>query len=189
MPSPHPRGEGTLERMVWSERSAAAAVLGAAAMVVALAPVACNHSARAAGPCAAPDARIVVDTGAHRLALCDRDKETAAFGVRIGSGGVGKSKEGDDKTPLGIYPLGAPRQSPQYGTFIPIGYPTLEQKKRGFTGGSIGVHGPDRRVRWMGGLVNTFDTTSGCVGIATDGEMNKIAAWVKSASARTIELR
>lgn len=57
------------------------------------------------------------------------------------------------------------------------------------TGGSIGVHGPDRMVRWMGSLVNTFDSTSGCIGIATDDEMAKIAAWVTSASAKTIELR
>lgn len=172
-----------------SDRFGPAAALGVAAVVVALASGACNRSARAAGSCGAPDARIVVDTAAHRLALCDRDKETATFGVRIGSGGVGKSREGDDKTPLGVYPLGAPRSSQQYGTFIPIGYPTPEQKKRGFTGGSIGVHGPDRRVRWMGSLVNTFDSTSGCVGLASDAEMQKIAAWVRASSARTIELR
>jgi murein L,D-transpeptidase YafK len=122
-------------------------------------------------------------------AACDHDQQAGAFGVRIGSGGVGKSREGDDKTPLGVYPLGAARKSERYGTFIPIGYPTPDQQKRGFTGGSIGVHGPDRLVRWMGSLVNTFDTTSGCVGIATDDEMAKIAAWMKTGSVKTIELR
>jgi hypothetical protein len=141
------------------------------------------------GACAAPDARIVVDTAAHRLLLCDHADQAGAFGVRIGSAGAGKTREGDDKTPLGVYPLGAPRNSERYGTFIPIGYPTPDQQKRGFTGGNIGVHGPDRRVRWMGSLVNTFDTTSGCVGIATDDEMAKIAAWMKAASVKTIELR
>lgn len=169
-------------------RAAAGAVLVAVAAVISIG-VASHGPARAAGPCAVPDARIVVNTAAHRLLLCDRDQQTATFGVRIGSGGVGKTKEGDDKTPLGVYPLAAPRKSQRYGTFIPIGYPTPEQQKRGFTGGSIGVHGPDRLVRWMGSMVNTFDTTSGCVGIATDDEMAKIAAWVKTAGARTIELR
>ena len=168
---------------------AAAAMLGIAAVVGVLALAVCHPPARAGDPCGAPDARIVVDTAGHRLALCDHEKETATFGVRIGRGGVGKSKEGDDKTPLGIYPLGVPRKSQRYGTFIPIGYPTPEQQKRGFTGGSIGVHGPERLVRWMGSLVNTFDSTSGCVGIATDDEMAKIAAWVKAASVKTIELR
>ena len=167
---------------------AVGAVLVAGAALISFG-LARHRTARAAGPCPAPDVRIVVDTAAHRLALCDHDREAGSFGVRIGSGGVGKSKEGDNKTPIGIYPLGAPRKSQRYGTFIPIGYPTPEQQKRGFTGGSIGVHGPDRLVRWMGSLVNTFDSTSGCVGIATDDEMAKIAAWAKSASAKTIELR
>jgi hypothetical protein len=164
------------------------AALPAIAALIALG-AACDRPARAAGACAAPDARIVVDTAAHRLLLCDHDQQAGAFGVRIGIGGVGKSREGDDKTPLGVYPLGAARKSERYGTFIPIGYPTPDQQKRGFTGGSIGVHGPDRLVRWMGSLVNTFDTTSGCVGIATDDEMAKIAAWMKTGSVKTIELR
>ena len=169
-------------------RTVAVAALAAVAALIS-SGAACHRPARAAGPCAAPDARVVVDTAAHRLLLCDHDQQAGAFGVRIGSGGAGKSREGDDKTPLGIYPLGAPRKSERYGTFIPIGYPTPEQQKRGFTGSNIGVHGPDRLVRWMGGLVNTFDTTSGCVGLATDDEMAKITAWMKAASVKTIELR
>jgi L,D-peptidoglycan transpeptidase YkuD (ErfK/YbiS/YcfS/YnhG family) len=170
-------------------RAASAAALLAIAALALIPSAACDRLARAAGLCAAIDARIVVDTNAHRLTLCDRAQETATFGVRIGSAGAGKSKEGDNKTPLGIYPLGAPRKSQQYGTFIPVGYPTSEQRRRGFTGGDIGVHGPHRLVRWAGSLVNTFDSTSGCVGIATDAEMDRIAAWVKAAGARTIELR
>jgi hypothetical protein len=181
-----PEAMATLWRTI--RRNATGAALPAIAVLIALG-AAGQRPVRAAGPCAVPDARIVVDIAAHRLLLCDHDKQAATFGVRIGSGGAGKSREGDDKTPLGVYPLGAPRKSNRYGTFIPIGYPTPEQQKRGFTGGDIGVHGPDRRVRWLGGLVNTFDSTSGCVGIATDDEMAKIADWVKTASAKTIELR
>ena len=147
------------------------------------------NSARAAGACTAADARIVVETGAHRLALCDRDREVSAFSVRLGRGGVGKTAEGDGKTPLGIYPLGEPRKSDRYGTFIPIGDPTPEQRRRGFTGGDVGVHGPHRWVRWLGSLVNSFDSSNGCVGLATDGEMATIAAWVRAAHAATIELR
>lgn len=160
---------------------------GTLAIVVAIA--AAGNPAIAGGLCAAPDARIVVDTSAHKLALCDRNRETAVFDVRLGSGGVGKSKEGDRKTPLGSYPLEAPRKSKSYGTFIPIGYPTTEQRRRGYTGGAVGVHGPERRVRWLGSLVNTFDSSSGCVGLATDEDMARIATWVKTARAHVIELR
>jgi murein L,D-transpeptidase YafK len=70
--------------------------------------------------------------------------------LRIGHGGVGKTKAGDGKTPAGTYTLGQPRPSSKYGLFIPIGYPTVEQRKQGMTGGAVGVHGLDRRVKWLG---------------------------------------
>jgi murein L,D-transpeptidase YafK len=108
---------------------------------------------------------------------------------RSGRGGVGKTREGDGKTPIGTYGLGDPRPSNRYGTFIPIEYPTDEQKHQGFTGSAVGVHGPGRWVKWLGRLVNTFDWSDGCVGVATDGEIERIATWVRSTSARTIELR
>jgi murein L,D-transpeptidase YafK len=84
---------------------------------------------------------------------------------------------------------GEPRPSKRYGTFIPIGFPTEEQKKMGYTGGAVGVQGPARWVKWMGSLVNTFDSSDGCVGVARDAEIEAIASWIRAASARTIELR
>ena len=151
--------------------------------------VACGHPVAAAGVCSATDARVVVDTSKHRLALCQEDRESETFDIRLGRGGVGKKKEGDGKTPLGIYSLGEPRRSERFGIFIPIGYPSPEQRQQGYTGGDIGVHGPHRWVRWLGSLVNTFDSSDGCVGLATDDEINTIAEWVKKVRARTIEIR
>jgi murein L,D-transpeptidase YafK len=139
--------------------------------------------------CQGSDARVVVDLEDHKLALCDQTKVVESFGVRLGHSGVGKTRAGDGKTPIGTYPLGQPRASQRYGTFIPIGYPTAEQRKKGFTGGAVGVHGPDRRVKWLGRLVNTFDTSDGCVGLAKDEEMERIAKWVRTAKVRSIELR
>jgi murein L,D-transpeptidase YafK len=139
--------------------------------------------------CSGNDTRVVVELEAHRLVLCQAGEAVETFGVRLGHAGVGKTRAGDGKTPVGTYPLGQPRVSKRYGMFIPIGYPTAEQRKQGFTGGSVGVHGPDRRVRWLGRLVNTFDSSDGCVGLAKDEEMDRIAKWLRATKARTIELR
>ena len=162
-----------------------------AALALALLAAACGRSAAAEAPglCRGTDARIVVATAAHRLVLCARDRQVGSYPVRLGRGGVGKVSEGDGKTPLGTYPLGAPRPSSKYGTFIPIGYPTADQRRRGYTGGDVGVHGPPRWARWLGSLVNTFDSSDGCVGLASDAEMTAISGWVTSAGARVIELR
>ena len=151
--------------------------------------VASSRPALADGACTAKDSRVVVETARHRLALCAAGRQVAEFDVRLGRGGVGKTAEGDGKTPLGTYALEAPRPSQRYGVFIPIGYPTAEQRSKGYTGGDIGVHGPHRRVRWLGSLVNTFDSSDGCLGLATDDEINRIAAWVKQTHVRTIEIR
>jgi len=141
-------------------------------------------------PCAAlAEPHVAVRTAAHKLYLCDKDGAVAAgFGVRLARNGVGKTRTGDKKVPLGSYPLGEPRRSKQYGTFVPIGFPLPEQRRRGYTGGDVGVHGPDRRIRWLGGLVNTFDTTDGCVGLASDQEMDTLAAWLRRSGAHRIIL-
>jgi hypothetical protein len=132
---------------------------------------------------------VAVGSATHRLSLCDAGAVVASFSVRLARKGIGKTIAGDGKLPFGTYALGGPRPSKQFGIFIPIGYPTPEQAAQSYTGGSIGVHGPGRGVRWLGHLVNLFDTTDGCVGIATDDEMKRIAEWVVSHRARNIHIR
>jgi murein L,D-transpeptidase YafK len=136
-----------------------------------------------------PGPLVLVETQAHTLALCENGAARGSFGVRLGKNGTGKAREGDGKTPLGRYALSDPQPSSSYGVFIPIGYPTSEQRRRGYTGSAVGVHGPGRGVRWLGSWVNTFDLTDGCVGIATDAEMERVAAWVRERHAKEIILR
>jgi murein L,D-transpeptidase YafK len=109
--------------------------------------------------------------------------------VRLGKGGVGKSKESDGKVPLGRYSLGKPRRSLKFGVFIPIAYPTPEQRAQGYTGSGVGIHGPHRSLTWLGRLVNTFDTTDGCVGLATNRETEEVARWVSHHHALTVLIR
>lgn len=112
------------------------------------------------------------------MGLCENGTQAGTFAVRIGKHGTGKSRDGDGKTPLGRYALGQSRASVAYGLFVPVGYPTADQRRLGFAGGAIGIHGPNRRVRWLGAFVNTFDTTDGCIGIATDAEMQTVSNWI-----------
>lgn len=140
-------------------------------------------------PCSDSDPHLVVETAEHQLWLCQNGRPSMTYGIRLGTGGVGKTKEGDGKVPLGEYSLGRPRPSSKYGTFIEIGYPTDEQRGKGYTGSAVGVHGPDRRLLWLGRANNWFDTTDGCVGLATDPEMQRLSEWVTSSGARRILLR
>jgi hypothetical protein len=136
-----------------------------------------------------PDAHIVVSAEARRLWLCAGYQELKSYSVRLARNGIGKRKAGDAMLPLGSYLLGAPRASTRFGLFIPIGYPSPQQVAEGYTGDSVGIHGPSRAVRWLGYLLNALDTTAGCVGVATDGDMSEIAGFARQHRARRITIR
>jgi murein L,D-transpeptidase YafK len=140
--------------------------------------------------CARVGAAVLVETGARRLSLCQEGRAAESFRVALGTGGVGKKREGDAKVPLGEYPLGAPRASARFGTFILLGYPTRAQRRAGFTGGAVGVHGPARASRFLGSAANTAsDWTLGCIAVGSDAEIQRIAAWVREKRIARILIR
>jgi murein L,D-transpeptidase YafK len=145
-------------------------------------------AAEQAAPCSGRGTLVLVLTGEHKLYACHKDAAALSYDVRFGHKGVGKKSTGDGKTPLGSYPLASPRPSQRYGTFIPIGYPTPEQRRQGYTGGAVGIHGPIRHLKWIGGPLNWFDTTDGCIGLARDEEMQALAKWVRTRKTRKIVL-
>jgi murein L,D-transpeptidase YafK len=122
---------------------------------------------------------ILIDVRTRQLHLCQDDRTRRAYAVALGRGGAGKHADGDSKTPLGTYPLGTPRRSERFDTFIPVGYPTLAQRRRGATGGAVGIHGPRHAFAWAGRANTWVDWTRGCIAVATDGAIREIAAWVR----------
>jgi murein L,D-transpeptidase YafK len=131
------------------------------------------------GPCKENNKEVVVDTGAHKLWLCEDNKIVKEFRVALGRGGIDKRKKGDNKTPIGEYPLGTPQSSNKFAIFIPIGYPTDEQRAQGFTGSDIGIHGPYRLFKWLGRITTWFDWTQGCIAVKNDHDISEIARWIK----------
>ena len=104
--------------------------------------------------------------------------------------GVGKRKEGDNRTPLGRYGLGPPRASRSFHIFVPVQYPTPEQARLGFTGGAIGIHGPPRGWTTLAELAMLVarDWTAGCIALATDTDIDAVAAWVRKQEVRNVRL-
>lgn len=122
---------------------------------------------------------VVVDTRTRQLFLCQKGMPAEVYRVNLGQGGVGKKKQGDQKTPLGVYSLQLPRKSNSGFTwFVPVGYPTSEQKKNGYTGGSIGIHGPPD---WIPSLV-----VKAAFMVATREEIEAIRRWLLTNKATQI---
>ncbi len=130
-------------------------------------------------PCPETGQAVAVVTSRHELLLCTDGAAAARFAVSIGRGGVDKHRQGDARTPLGTYPLGNPRPSRRFGTFIPIGYPTPEQAAHGFTGSFIGIHGPPRNWDDLEYPVTALDWTLGCIATGSDSEVEAVAEFVR----------
>ena len=94
--------------------------------------------------------------------------------------GWGKKKQGDNKTPIGRYVISEPRPSSKFYIFIPIGYPTLEQKQQGYTGSAIGIHGPWQPLKWLGRLNTIANWTQGCIAVGRNSDIKKISLWIKN---------
>lgn len=151
--------------------------------------VACTGEAPPSVACPPGETSIVISTGAHELAACKDGKAQLRYAIAIGRGGTGKTKEGDRKTPLGDYPLGPPRPSRKFGTFIPIGYPTERQLRDGLTGSHVGIHGPSRLSAWLGPISLWTDWTLGCIALGRDTDIDALADWVRSEQPIVVRIR
>ncbi|MEQ1878125.1 MAG: L,D-transpeptidase family protein [Bdellovibrionia bacterium] len=126
---------------------------------------------------------IVVETGRHRLYVCENGKTQISYRSALGRGGLDKRVEGDNKTPFGTYPLGKPRTSNEFHVFIPVGYPTRNQKLNGYTGGDIGIHGPPVRFAesyYVSAAISYLDWTRGCIALGQNDFIEAVAAWVET---------
>ena len=158
-------------------------------MAAAMLPAACTGETPSSLACPPGETSIVVSTNAHELVACKNGKAELLYAVAIGRGGTGKTVEGDRKTPLGDYPLGPPRPSNRFRTFIPIGYPTERQVRDGLTGSDVGIHGPSRLFSWIGSPSVWTDWTLGCIALARDADIDTLAAWVRREQPIAVRIR
>lgn len=140
-------------------------------------------------PCPERVTALVVDTSKRSMWRCEAGVALEQLAVALGSGGVGKRRQGDAKVPLGEYSLGAPTRSKSYHLFIPVGYPTAAQRRAGFTGSAIGVHGPARGYESLGALNTSVDWTLGCIAVGSDPEIERVARWVRTKGVGRILIR
>ena len=148
-----------------------------------------SASTSAAADCRANETTIVVDTRTHQMHLCGDGRIERTFAVALGMGGVGKQREGDNRTPLGRYGLGPPRASQHFHIFVPVQYPTPAQARMVFTGGAIGIHGPPRgwSLTALASLV-AQDWTAGCIAVATDDDIEALASWIRKHGVKDVRL-
>ncbi len=142
-------------------------------------------AALAQSPCPASGAAVVVETAAHRMSLCREGAAEHAFDVAIGSGGPAPARVGWAQTPLGHFTLAAPIHSDRYHLFVPLVNPDPNR----FSAWAIGLHGPPRANKDDGHSNVESDWTLGCIAVASDAEIEKVAQWVRTNRVTRVDIR
>ena len=124
--------------------------------------------------------KILIEKNARRLTLFCKDKAIKTYKVALGGNPKGpKEREGDNKTPEGIYVIDSRKTNSHYYLALHISYPNEKDKKRAkelgvSPGGDIMIHGIRNGLGWIGKLHTWIDWTKGCIAVTND-EIDEIA--------------
>jgi len=139
-----------------------------------------------------PADRILIEKNARRLTLFSKGKQLKSYPIALGGNPDGpKERQGDNKTPEGIYRIESRNRNSSYHLALRISYPNEQDKKRakqlGVSPGSdIMIHGIKNGFSWVGGLHTEVDWTKGCIAV-TDEEIEEIEKLVPNGT--TVEIR
>lgn len=136
--------------------------------------------------------RVVVLKKEHTLQLLRQGKVIKSYKVALGGDPVGaKTRQGDHKTPEGVYVLDSRNAHSQFHKSIHISYPNAKDRAAArqnhvSPGGDVFVHGLPNGYKWIGARHRLKDWTDGCVAV-TDDEIDEI--WNAVADGTLIEIR
>ena len=136
--------------------------------------------------------RVLVLKKERTLQLLSRGKVIKSYKIALGGDPIGpKTRQGDHKTPEGVYVLDFRNAHSQFYKSIHISYPNerdraAAHKKAVPTGGDVFVHGLPKGYGFVGASHRLKDWTDGCVAV-TDEEIDEI--WLAVADGTPIEIR
>jgi hypothetical protein len=167
----------------------AAAASGSAATI----PFGSTYSAAiAASPRALESAdRILVKKSARRLYLLRSNRVLAEYPIRLGLNPYGpKLREGDFRTPEGVYELSRRNQHSDFFLSLEVSYPNAADRDRARQngvkpGGLIMIHGQPNTPRKSPDYYASNDWTDGCIAVSNS---DMVDIWLRTSMGTTIEI-
>jgi murein L,D-transpeptidase YafK len=123
--------------------------------------------------------RVVVYKHERKLVLMSRGKELRSYKVALGGEPVGpKTRQGDHRTPEGLYVLDSRNPNSHFYKAFHVSYPSSKDietaKKLGVSpGGDIMLHGLPKDYAWLGKTQALHDWTDGCIAVSNQ-EMDEL---------------
>ena len=136
--------------------------------------------------------KIVLEKSERRLVLVSQGKALKVYRVALGHAPVGhKEREGDGRTPEGLYRIDSRKADSAFHRALHISYPNARDvqaaRSRGRSpGGAIMLHGMRNGLGWIGKLHRFVDWTAGCIAV-TDREIEEL--WRAVPDGTPIEIR
>lgn len=115
---------------------------------------------------------ILVEKSKRKMSLFNDKNLVKTYNIAIGKEPEGhKEREGDNKTPEGIYTIAKKNPKSKYHRALQISYPNAldrenARKKGHHPGGDIMIHGLEPHFWWVGPHHQLQDLTRGCIAVS-----------------------
>lgn len=125
-------------------------------------------------PAAERATKVLVEKGERRLTLLRDGLPIRTYAMSLGRDPTGhKQREGDGRTPEGMYAIDFKNTRSRFHLSLRISYPDRTDRARAQQagvppGGDIMIHGLPRGFGWLGSLHLSRDWTDGCVAVTND---------------------
>ena len=123
--------------------------------------------------------RIVVHKKAHTMELMHAGKVIKTYKIALGRNPIGpKQREGDFRTPQGVYVINSRNAKSQCHRSLHISYPNAADRERArrlgvSPGGDVSIHGILNGYSYLCAAHRRWDWTYGCIAV-TDEEIDEI---------------
>ena len=136
--------------------------------------------------------RVIVIKHERKLTLMHAGTVLKTYSVALGAVPVGaKERQGDHRTPEGLYVLDSHNDHSHFYKAIHISYPNAEDRKRAARlgvspGGDVFIHGLPNGYGLVGAAHRLHDWTDGCIAV-TNAEIDEI--WSLVPNGTPIEIK
>src|SRR5437667_7425341 len=135
---------------------------------------------------------IIVNKKARTMELIHAGHVLKTYKIALGRNPVGrKQREGDFRTPEGLYVIDSRNVKSQFHRSLHIAYPNAADRERAHRlgvspGGDVFIHGLPNGYGYLGAAHRQHDWTYGCIAV-TDEEIEEI--WKLLENGTPIEIR